>query len=43
MVVLGVFTFLEVNFDIGVAIILVGVAMYLFNWWARRKMQPSLK
>jgi hypothetical protein len=35
MIVLGVFTLIEVSFIVGVALILVGAAMYLFNWWMR--------
>ncbi|MDA4121871.1 MAG: hypothetical protein OK456_01670 [Thaumarchaeota archaeon] len=37
MVVLGVFTLLEVNFTIGAAIVLLGAGMYAFNWWMRAR------
>ena len=43
MMVLGVFTLIDVNFIVGVAIILVAAAMYLFNWWMRGKIQRSLE
>jgi len=41
MIVLGVFTLIEVSFIVGVALILVGAAMYLFNWWMRGRFQRS--
>ena len=43
MLVLGVFTLLEVNLTVGVALILVGAAMYLFNWWMRGRFSRSLQ
>jgi hypothetical protein len=43
MLVLGVFTLIFVSFIVGVALVLVAGAMYLFNWWARGKIQRSLE
>ena len=43
MLVLGVFTLIEVSFIVGVALILVAGAMYAFNWWVRGKIQRSIE
>ena len=43
MAILGVFTLIFVSFTIGVALILLAGAMYLFNWWVRGKIQRSLE
>jgi len=43
MGVLGVFTLIFVSFPIGVALLLVATAMYLFNWWVRGKFARSLE
>ncbi len=43
MVVLGVFTLLEVSFTIGAAIIILGAAMYAFNWWMRARFARAVR
>lgn len=43
MVVLGILTLLEVSFDVGVALILVGLAMYVFSRWAERKLSQPME
>ena len=43
MFVLGVFTLVFVSFLIGVAILILATAMYLFNWWFRGRSEGPLR